>query len=164
MDEETLLLEVLNSAPRTRGHLADELAGADGEQHARRLGGTGSSAEREHLRGVRDALQGIIRGDTQSLQALEDLLDTVTLTPRIVAKGIEWVPVADSDLLLGARTSMAWSEVSAKRPGRLRPCANTECNLFLIDRSRPGTAKWCSMSTCGNRIKARSHAERVRSA
>jgi predicted RNA-binding Zn ribbon-like protein len=27
------------------------------------------------------------------------------------------------------------------RPGRLKACANDECNLFLLDRTRPGTAK-----------------------
>ena len=32
----------------------------------------------------------------------------------------------------------------------------------LLDRSRPGTAKWCSMATCGNRMKARAHAQRTR--
>lgn len=57
---------------------------------------------------------------------------------------------------------LAWSTVSARLPGRLRPCANAECELFLVDHSRPGTAKWCSMATCGNRMKARAHAQRVR--
>ena len=164
MDEETLLLAVLNSAPRTRGRIADELDGPVGGELALRMGGTGTAAERSHVRGIRDAIQRIIRGDARDVQSLENLLDSVVLTPRITADGIDWAPLADPDLLLGARVAMAWSEVSAKRPGRLRPCANTECNLFLIDRSRPGTAKWCSMSTCGNRIKARTHAGRMRSA
>ena len=48
--------------------------------------------------------------------------------------------------------------------GRLRPCANTECRLFLIDRSKPNTARWCSMAICGNRMKARRHYRRFRSA
>ena len=47
-------------------------------------------------------------------------------------------------------------------PGRLRPCANDECRLFLIDRSKAGTARWCSMAVCGNRMKARRHYERAR--
>ncbi|MGN0119211.1 MAG: CGNR zinc finger domain-containing protein, partial [Streptomyces albidoflavus] len=54
------------------------------------------------------------------------------------------------------------SRVTTELPGRLRPCANPRCNLFLIDHSRPGTARWCSMATCGNRMKARSHARRRR--
>ncbi|NJC55654.1 CGNR zinc finger domain-containing protein [Brevibacterium marinum] len=54
------------------------------------------------------------------------------------------------------------STETGPHPGRLRACANTECNLFLIDHSRPGTAKWCSMFTCGNRMKVRAHAQRTR--
>jgi predicted RNA-binding Zn ribbon-like protein len=45
----------------------------------------------------------------------------------------------------------------------LRPCANIECQLFLIDRSKPNTARWCSMAVCGNRMKARRHYQRGRS-
>jgi predicted RNA-binding Zn ribbon-like protein len=50
------------------------------------------------------------------------------------------------------------------RPGRLRPCANDECRLFLIDRSKSNLARWCSMAVCGNRLKARRHYERARNA
>src|SRR6478736_3317433 len=49
-------------------------------------------------------------------------------------------------------------------PGRLRPCANPECRLFLIDRSKPNTARWCSMAICGNRMKARRHYRRAHTA
>ncbi|MFJ9079539.1 CGNR zinc finger domain-containing protein [Streptomyces sp. NPDC102278] len=34
--------------------------------------------------------------------------------------------------------------------------------MFLIDHSRPGTARWCSMAVCGNRMKARTHARKRR--
>jgi predicted RNA-binding Zn ribbon-like protein len=36
---------------------------------------------------------------------------------------------------------------------RLRDCANPECNAIFLDVSRPGTRRWCSMGTCGNRAK-----------
>nr|WP_308471387.1 MULTISPECIES: CGNR zinc finger domain-containing protein [unclassified Pseudoclavibacter] len=55
---------------------------------------------------------------------------------------------------------LAWSSVITEFPGRLRACANHECTQFLVDHSRPGTAKWCSMAVCGNRMKARTHARR----
>jgi len=44
----------------------------------------------------------------------------------------------------------------------LRPCANDECRLFLIDHSKANAARWCSMAVCGNRLKARRHYQRVR--
>jgi predicted RNA-binding Zn ribbon-like protein len=34
---------------------------------------------------------------------------------------------------------------------RIRSCAG--CPLLFIDRSRPGTRRWCSMERCGNRSK-----------
>ncbi len=58
---------------------------------------------------------------------------------------------------------IAWDGLRLTSPGRLRPCANTECHLFLIDRSKPNSARWCSMAMCGNRMKARRHYRRVRS-
>jgi predicted RNA-binding Zn ribbon-like protein len=51
----------------------------------------------------------------------------------------------------------AWDALRIASPGRLRACANSECQLFLIDRSKPNTARWCSMAICGNRMKARRH-------
>lgn len=57
---------------------------------------------------------------------------------------------------------LAWSELQETAPGRLRPCANPECQLFLIDRSKTNKARWCSMAVCGNRMKARRHYQRTR--
>ena len=77
------------------------------------------------------------------------------------ADGVDWELRAPDDDRLAVEAVLAWSTVAARFPGRLRACANDECNLFLLDHSRPGTAKWCSMATCGNRMKARAHAEPV---
>ena len=52
----------------------------------------------------------------------------------------------------------------AHNPGRLRPCANDECRLFLIDHSKANAARWCSMAVCGNRMKARRHYQRIQNA
>jgi predicted RNA-binding Zn ribbon-like protein len=66
------------------------------------------------------------------------------------------------DERLSARALLAWGRVQESMPGRLRACANEECRLFLLDRSKPNTARWCSMKACGNRLKARRHYERAR--
>jgi predicted RNA-binding Zn ribbon-like protein len=59
---------------------------------------------------------------------------------------------------------VAWARLREKLPGRLRPCANHECRLFLLDRSRADTARWCSMKVCGNRLKTRRHYQRTQEA
>jgi predicted RNA-binding Zn ribbon-like protein len=78
--------------------------------------------------------------------------------------GIEWQLRAPAERRAAVRAVLAWDAVRRNRPGRLRPCENPECALFLIDRSKPNNARWCSMATCGNRLKARRHHERTRTA
>lgn len=36
---------------------------------------------------------------------------------------------------------------------RLRTCAAPECRWVFYDDSRNGAGRWCSMSSCGNRLK-----------
>ena len=66
------------------------------------------------------------------------------------------------DRELAIRAILAWDALARQSPGRLRPCANDECRLFLIDRSKANAARWCSMAVCGNRMKARRHYQRSR--
>ena len=40
---------------------------------------------------------------------------------------------------------------------RVRRCANEECLWLFIDHSKGGTRRWCDMTSCGNRAKARRH-------
>lgn len=39
--------------------------------------------------------------------------------------------------------------------GRLKVCANPECQWAFFDRSRNQQGSWCEMATCGNRLKNR---------
>jgi hypothetical protein len=45
--------------------------------------------------------------------------------------------------------------------GRIRVCAADNCGLLLVDTSRPGRRRWCSMELCGNRTKLRNHRSRA---
>lgn len=160
VEDEDLLLAVLNSAPVVGGRQSDALSGESWLEFTARFGGTGSPEEREQVRQVRDVLHHVIRSDADAVERLAKLLEAVVLVPQVSAHGVHWVLSTQPDRQILARTIMAWSRILQDAPGRLRPCANNECNLFLIDRSRPGTARWCSMATCGNRMKARAHASR----
>ncbi|MHC4705283.1 MAG: CGNR zinc finger domain-containing protein [Planctomycetota bacterium] len=40
---------------------------------------------------------------------------------------------------------------------RVHECDAEDCNWLFLDCSRSGTRRWCSMSSCGNRAKARRH-------
>lgn len=162
IEDEDLLIEVLNSAPIRNGQKLDLLEGEAGTGLLARHGGAGTPAELRSVREMRHCLQDAIRNEPGAVTGLQRALTGVGLVPSVDddCKSITWVLRAPEDGLLAARVALAWSRVVESLPGRLRPCANDECNLYLIDRSRPGTAKWCSMATCGNRMKARAHAER----
>lgn len=161
--DEELLLAVLNSAPVRDGRVEDALDGAAGQEAARSWGGTGTEAELHRLRRARAALMAVVRGGASSaLDDLSGLVEGAVRTPRVTAEGVAWELRAPGDDRLPVEVVLAWSSVVARHPGRLRACANDECNLFLVDHSRPGTARWCSMATCGNRMKARAHADRAR--
>jgi predicted RNA-binding Zn ribbon-like protein len=45
----------------------------------------------------------------------------------------------------------------------VRECANDTCGWLFVDTSKNHSRRWCSMSDCGNRAKARRHYARVHS-
>jgi predicted RNA-binding Zn ribbon-like protein len=45
---------------------------------------------------------------------------------------------------------------------RLKICPGDDCGWAFFDHSRNQTGRWCSMSVCGGRAKARSHYKRRR--
>ena len=124
-------------------------------------GGTGSAAEQRRVVAVRDALQAVVRGQ-QPPGILAPFLDGASSRPALSQGRVTWTLTADPDHLLAVRAVLAWAGLSQHRPGRLRPCANETCHLFLLDRTKGNTARWCSMAVCGNRMKARRHYQRAR--
>jgi predicted RNA-binding Zn ribbon-like protein len=162
LENEDLLLAVLNSAPVIDGVPTDALEGAEGQAVAVRWGGTGTARESRQLADVRRLLQAVVRGGGAGpVDELAAVLEGTVQVPRVTPTGVRWELRAPDDEKLAVRAVLAWSSVAEELPGRLRACANDECNLFLVDHSRPGTAKWCSMAVCGNRMKARAHASRA---
>ena len=45
---------------------------------------------------------------------------------------------------------------------RVRECSSVSCSWLFLDNSHGRTRKWCDMSVCGNRAKARRHYRRSR--
>jgi predicted RNA-binding Zn ribbon-like protein len=160
--DEDFLLAVLNSTPVVDGVPTDELADtARARAWLASVGGQGTETELRHVAEARRLLQAIVRGE-QPPDVLAPLLQGATCTPAIADGRIAWSLTVQPERELAVRAVLAWDALAKTSPGRLRPCANDECRLFLIDRSKAGTARWCSMAVCGNRMKARRHYERVR--
>ena len=159
---EGFLLALLNSTPVVDGVQADEFADTErARAWLARAGGLGTEAELRHMVEVRQLLQAVVRGE-QPPDALAPVLQGAALTPAVAGGQIAWSLSVLPEQELAVRAVLTWDTLTKTTPGRLRPCANGECRLFLIDRSKAGTARWCSMAVCGNRMKARRHYERVR--
>lgn len=62
---------------------------------------------------------------------------------------------ADGAQLLSAIARDAIALLSGPHADRVKRCAATDCALLFVDTSRPGARRWCAMSRCGNRDKAR---------
>jgi hypothetical protein len=154
--DEALLLALLNSAPVIDGIPHDELADADSWLEAH-----DSTAPVQALRDARSILKAVIRGE-ESPSSLAPLLDGVSYRPAFSDDGVEWTLDGATGRSAIVRSVLAWEALRVSSPGRLRPCANDECELFLIDRSKANNARWCSMAVCGNRMKARRHYQRAR--
>lgn len=156
VDWQSVLLDLLNTTPVIDDQMVDQLADPAPARTWLRAHGAGGE-DVDAVRTARDDLQRVVRMEVDA-SVLRRYLSDVRQVPDIGADGLTWSLVADWP----AHLVLAWGELERDMPGRLRPCANDECRLFLIDRSRAGTARWCSMSGCGNRMKARRHYSRTR--
>src|ERR1700684_4599986 len=160
--DEDFLLALLNTTPVVDGSPTDELADpAQARSWLAAQGGAGTDAELRRPRAVRAALQAVVRGQ-QAPGALAPFLDGVSWVPALADGRVGWTLDVAPDRQLAVRAVLAWDDLTQHRPGRLRPCANGACDLFLIDRTKSNTARWCSMATCGNRMKAPRHYQRGR--
>lgn len=160
--DEDLLLDLLNTTPLVDGATRDEIADADAGQ--RWLAARGRSSTEDEwlaLRRARSVLQDVVRGD-RGPAALAPFVAGVSYRPDVGDEGIAWRLDAPAGATTAAAVVLAWDALRVSGPGRLRPCANPECRLFLVDHSKPNNARWCSMATCGNRMKARRHYQRTR--
>jgi hypothetical protein len=159
-DDEAFLLDLLNTTPVVDGVPTDALPNlAASAPWLTDRGIPVTDQEWAALIEARTSLQDVARGDA-SPAVLQRFLTGVQLTPTVGDSGVDWHLDGAGG---AARAVLAWDGLRVHSPGRLRPCANSDCRLFLIDRSKPNSARWCSMAICGNRMKARRHYQRSRS-
>jgi predicted RNA-binding Zn ribbon-like protein len=156
-DWQAVLVELLNTTPVVDGEATDVLVDASAARSWLLAHGGARTDDLDELRRVRDELQRVVWGESAPA-ALAPYLSGVRQVPHLDADGLTW---SFDGVDWPAQVVLAWGAVESEAPGRLRPCANDECRLFLLDRSRGGTARWCSMSGCGNRMKARRHYHRT---
>jgi predicted RNA-binding Zn ribbon-like protein len=119
---------------------------------------------------LREAAFRLLSGRTvdpaADLAAVNRALHTRASACRLVATADErrWEPVYADDLcaVIGPIAVAVSTVLVSGDPSRIRECEAPGCGWLFLDTSRTGNRRWCSMSDCGNRIKARRHYQRRR--
>ena len=101
---------------------------------------------------VVDYINGMLRNHCRSLELV---FDGDKLICRYVGKITEplhlLAPVAES-----AAQSLSGDDLTLTRK-----CDNPTCVLHFQDTTKNHTRRWCTMETCGNRVKAATHYKRL---
>lgn len=74
----------------------------------------------------------------------------------------KWATRDAETILFGEIALDAETMLKPQVLSRLRECSGRDCSRFFVDESKNGSRRWCSMSECGNRAKARRHYRRTR--
>lgn len=186
-----LCLDLVNTTPRLRGELVDQLGGftdlvawlvetgtiSKGEGRAA-LGRWEDTAEGERTlrraRALRSRLRAMVERvaagdspDEETVAAINSVLASRPAVLELVREGPKWASrerpttSAADHLLFPAAASAAWL-VEHGDPALLRKCENPACVLWFYDTTRNKRRRWCSMDTCGSRAKAAAYYRRSR--
>lgn len=116
---------------------------------------------REAIYRVLDCARDGGRPGTPDLRLVNEWARRPVAAPQI-GPGLARVSAAQ-DPVTGALAYIARESVeliTGPELARVRACAG--CTLLFIDRSRPGTRRWCSMERCGNRNKTAHYRQKRR--
>ncbi len=137
---------------------------------ARDLIGEEPLAESQRLRLIeaREALRALIAAghggyvDPTSLAVLDGAGRTARLTLAFSGDGSAALhtDATGVDRALGRILTAAYAAMIDGSWSRLKTCENDECRWAFHDQSKNRSAKWCSMQSCGNRMKARAYRAR----
>jgi predicted RNA-binding Zn ribbon-like protein len=105
---------------------------------------------------------------TEDLQAVNDAaveaLRHRVLTARNGGFRWEWAeqPGSRLDRLMWPPAQAAADLLTSRELSLVRFCEAPDCEWLFLDHSRNRSRRWCDMTSCGNRAKARRHYQRVR--
>lgn len=112
---------------------------------------------------VREGLRALARGNGQTAD-LNEAARGATVEVRFADGGPRFVPGEGGtlDRALAIVLSIAASAMIDGTWARLKICPGDDCGWAFYDHSRNQSGRWCSMSVCGGRAKARAHYRRRR--
>jgi hypothetical protein len=116
---------------------------------------------------VRHGLRALAQGGVGRARLLDVAAHGAGVEVRVAPGGeLQFVaaPAAGVAGALGVLLAIATVAVADGSWSRLKICPGHHCGWAFYDGSRNRSGRWCSMSVCGGRAKARSHYHRRRSA
>jgi predicted RNA-binding Zn ribbon-like protein len=94
-------------------------------------------------------------------RALREALSRQEVVPSDGGFRWTWVPGGDGlDRILWPIVRSAADLLTSEDLGRVRECAREGCDWLFVDMSKNQSRRWCSMTTCGSRVKARRYYHR----
>jgi len=168
LPDEPLALDLVNTEFLPDGTLVDLLSTAETTQAWLTAAGLNEAAA-----GEPGATRAALR---QARAAIKDALSGRGTAPLNGVLGHGHVRLSVSADLEPLRTldadDPAWQpavmaaanllDLLEQAPDRIKHCENPACVLWFFDTTRNGTRRWCSMTVCGNRMKAKRHYDRVK--
>jgi predicted RNA-binding Zn ribbon-like protein len=113
---------------------------------------------------ARAAIRGVLErpDDPNARGALNLVLARGRVVLRLGDGGPEIVTEVAPEQSLAWRAARNLLELWEGSRERIKSCAHPDCILHFLDTSKSKTRRWCSMTGCGNRAKAKRHYERSR--
>jgi predicted RNA-binding Zn ribbon-like protein len=101
-----------------------------------------------------------------ALALLDDAVSRAAAVRRLhqAKRGFSWQWRMEMTDLESVLWPVAWSAgdlLPSADLDRVRLCAGAGCAWLFIDNSKNATRRWCDMSVCGNRAKARRHYRKI---
>ena len=113
---------------------------------------------------LRNALRSYLKLPPPERRAAAPALDTAAsiygLRVETDAEGrVNLIPQAGADTLGMVLVQFHLLAITGQLD-RLKACADPDCGWVFLDRSKPGSRRWCSSTGCGNRQKTRAYRAR----
>lgn len=96
----------------------------------------------------------------EAVETVNSFAAAPPLTPVLGSDG--WSRVGDASQALSQVAREAVEIVGGEQAALLRECGRPECTQVYLDHSRGRRREWCSMATCGSRMKAAAYRARQR--
>ncbi|UOQ91096.1 ABATE domain-containing protein [Agromyces endophyticus] len=123
--------------------------------------------DREHAIALREAIYLLVRermnGRRLDDEACTELNRVASARPATLQLGDDGVTIeATPAQALSTLARQAIELIAGPETTKIKECGRPVCTQVYLDDSRGGRREWCSMDTCGSRMKAAAYRARKR--